>query len=173
MNKEQLRKWAKEIRSKLDINSISKNIIKKLIKTTEYQQAKNIMIFYPLKDEINLLSLTKDKNKTFYLPKIDGNNLLCCKFDENTELCESCFHTLEPASPNQANKTLIDLIIIPALAADKNNYRLGYGKGFYDRFLTQFDSHTKTIVCIPKELIVETIFPNEFDIPVDIIITQD
>jgi len=171
-DKQELRKWAKEVRSKLDMEVLSKKLAQKLINTNEYKNARNIMIFYPLKDEVNLLSLIKDKSKNFYLPKIEGENLLCCKFDEDTELCESCFKTKEPADTNIFNP---DLVIVPALAVDKNNYRLGYGKGFYDRFLSgcKNSNYTPTtIVCIPKELIMETIFPNEFDIPVDLVITD-
>jgi len=168
LDKQSLRKWAKDERSKLDMKTLSKILVQKLKNTEEYKNATNIMIFYPLKDEVDLLSITKDKTKIFYLPKIDGDNLLCCKYDNNTELCESCFHTMEPLSKPQ-KEPKIDLIIVPALAVDKNNYRLGYGKGFYDRFLK--NSHAKKIVCIPKQLLVETIFPNEYDIPVDIVIT--
>ena len=64
---------------------------------------------------------------------------------------------------------MIDLVIVPALAVDKNNYRLGYGGGFYDRFLR--DKSVTKIVCIPKELIVESVYPEKFDIPVDIVVT--
>lgn len=169
-DKQHLRKWAKEIRSNLNIADLSLELIHKLIQTEEYKQSKNVMIFYPLKDEVNLLSLINDRTKTFFLPKIEGENLLCCKFDRNTELCESCFHTMEPVETNIFNP---DLVIIPALAVDKNNYRLGYGKGYYDRYLSNSKHTPKTIVCIPKELIVKTIFPNEFDIPVNKIITTD
>lgn len=174
LDKHELRKWAKEVRSKLDMKVLSEKLVQKLTATDEYINAKNIMIFYPLKDEVNLLSIINDTTKTFYLPKIVGENLLCCRFDENTELCESCFHTKEPETNSEAN-IKPELIIVPALAVDKNNYRLGYGKGFYDRFLgVNKDSNfaPKTIVCIPKELIVETICPNEFDIPVDLVITD-
>ena len=168
-NKQQIRKWAKNKRLELNMKSLSSVLVKNLHKTEEYKLAKNVMIFYPLKNEVDLLSLLEDKTKTFYLPKIDGNNLLCCRYDKNTELCESCFHTKEPIDQQEKHTTL-DLIIVPALAVDKDNYRLGYGKGFYDRFLGK-NSNIKTIVCIPKELTVETIFPNEHDIPVDLVIT--
>lgn len=169
-SKKQLRTWAKQTRSKLNMSALSKILVEKLKQTEEYKQAQNIMIFYPLKDEVDLLDLLEDKTKTFYLPKIDGENLLCCKFDKNTELCESCFHTKEPVNTQIAKSP--DLVIVPALAVDKNNYRLGYGKGFYDRFLSQFNPPVKTIVCTPKELIVESIFPNEYDIPISLIITD-
>ena len=166
-NKQQLRRWAKEERKKLDILKISSKLVKKLKETDEYRQAKNIMIFYPLKDEINLLGLLEGSDKNFYLPKIGGENLLCCPFGKNTELCESCFKTKEPTT-NPVRKNLIDLVIVPALAVDKNNYRLGYGGGFYDRFLSGVNAIK--IVCIPKEFLVETVFSEKHDIKIDKII---
>ncbi len=170
MDKQSLRKWAKEVRSKLDMEALSVILVEKLKQTEEYRQAKNIMIFYPLEDEVNLLALTEDKTKTFYLPKIDGNNLLCCQYNKDFPLCESCFHTKEPVNVKIAES--VDLIVVPALAVDKNNYRLGYGKGFYDRFLSRLNPPAKTVVCIPKQLITESIFPNEYDVAVDLIITD-
>ena len=174
LDKQQLRKWAKKIRSELDIEALSKLLTDKLKQTQEYQQSKNVMIFYPLKDEVNLLRLTEDETKRFYLPKINGDNLLCCEFNKNSKLCKSCFNTMETVSGEKTDFTP-DLVIVPALAVDKKNYRLGYGKGFYDRFLgANKDIHNppKTIVCISKELIVDSISPNEYDIPIDLIITD-
>ena len=121
-----------------------------------------------MKKEVNLLELLGDKTKTFYLPKIDGQNLLCCEYKNGDLLCESCFKTLEPnTEPTEKNK--IDLVIVPALCCDKNNFRLGYGGGFYDRFLANYEG--KTIVCLPKELIIESVCPDEFDIAVDKIVS--
>ena len=151
--KQQLRKWVKEERKKLDINQISQELVINLKNTPEYIQAKNIMIYYPLKDEINLLSLLNDRTKNFYLPKIEGKNLLCCPYNQDEELCKSCFNTNEPTT-NPVCKTLLDLIIVPALAVDKNNYRLGYGGGFYDCFLKDVDVYK--IVCIPKIFVLES-----------------
>lgn len=164
--KSTLRKWAKEERKKLDIESLSEKFVKKLQGTEEYRQAKNVMIFYPLKNEINLLELLKDKTKNFYLPRISGETLLCCPYKNGDELCESCFKTKEPiANPSES---LPDVVIVPALAVDKNNYRLGYGGGYYDRFL--FEKNVYKIVCIPKDFVLNTVFPEKFDIPVDKVI---
>ena len=168
MNKQELRKWAKNERKKLNIKEKSKNLVKLLKTTKEYLDSKNILIFYPLKDEIDLLSLLEDKTKNFYLPKIDGNDLLCCLYSKKTILCESCFGLKEPKN-GVVEKTLIDLVILPALCCDKKKYRLGYGKGFYDRFLK--NCNVNKIICIPKELIVDTVFPEEHDIPADLIIS--
>ncbi len=164
MNKQQLRKWAKEERKKLDIYELSQNLVLKLQETKEYIQAQNIMLFYPLKDEINLLELLHDKTKKFYLPKIDGENLLCCPYSGDEELCISCFNTKEPMTPS-VEKSIIDLVILPALAVDKNNYRLGYGGGFYDRFLVGINA--KKVVCISKNFVLDSVYPETHDLPVD------
>lgn len=169
MNKKSLRICAKAEREKLDVEDLSLKIKEKLINTPEYKNSKNIMIFYPLKNEINLLDLLKDKSKNFYLPKVDGKDLLCCPYSEGDKTCISCFHTCEPTT-EPCSKANIDLVIVPALACDKNGYRLGYGGGFYDRFLKNFDGIK--ISCIPKELVLDTIYPEKHDIKMDMIITD-
>ena len=152
----------------VDKSCCSETLISLLVSTNEYRQAKNIMIFYPLKNEVNLLSLLKDHTKNFFLPKVDGNNLLCCPYNQDDKLNLSRYKTYEPLS-NPVSKNDLDLVIVPAICCDKNKYRLGYGGGFYDRFLKDFSG--KKIVCIPKELIVETVYPEKYDIPVDLVIS--
>lgn len=172
--KNYLRDWARSKRGKCrgkdgkDDNVCYEKLVSLLKNTAEYKQAKNIMLFYPLKNEVNLLSLLEDKTKNFYLPKIDGKNLLCCPYSNGDELCFSCFKTKEPLT-SPVDKNLIDLVIVPALCCDKNNFRLGYGGGFYDRFLKDYAG--KKVVCIPKEFIVNTIYPDSYDVAVDLVIT--
>ena len=169
MDKQSLRIWAKDKRKELDIAEISAILAKKLVLTKEYKNSKNIMFFYPLENEVNLLSLMKDESKQFYLPRIKGNELECCLYKIGDELSKSCFHTKEPIC-EPCNKTNIDLVIVPALACDRHGYRLGYGGGFYDRFLVNFKG-TK-IVCIPSELMIESVYPEKHDVKIDLIITE-
>ena len=168
MDKKSLRQWARSKRKELNMADISAILTKKLVQTEEYKNSKNIMLFYPMPEEVNLLSLLNDKSKNFYLPRIKGEELECCPYCSGDELRESCFHTQEPTCA-ACSKYEPDLIIVPALAADKNGYRLGYGGGFYDKFLR--DCKIKKICCIPHQLIVETVFPENHDIKMDIIIT--
>ena len=167
MNKQELRKWARGKRKELDMEKISSILVNKLVQTEEYKTLKNIMIFYPMQDEVNLLPLLQDKSKRFFLPRVKGRELECCLYCTGDELCESKFHTQEPTC-QACSKQNIDLVIVPALACDKNGYRLGYGGGFYDRFLRDFKN--KKICCIPYELCVETVFPESHDVKIDIII---
>lgn len=167
MDKNLLRKWARDKRKELDMVSISTILAEKLVQTEEYKNAKNIMLFHPLKNEVNLLPLLDDKSKIFYLPRIKGDELECCRYSAGDKLCDSCFNTKEPVC-EACKKSNIDLIIVPALACDKKKYRLGYGGGFYDRFLQDFKGGK--IVCIPEELIVSTVYPESHDIKMDLVL---
>ena len=169
MDKEQLREYAKVKRRTLNMTIISAILSAKLIKTEEFKNANNIMLFYPLEHEVNLLSLLGDENKKFYLPSIIGNVIECCPYCVGDDLCESKFHTFEPVC-EPCSKKEIDMVIVPALAVDKQGYRLGYGRGFYDRFLKDFEGIKVT--CIPDELIFESVSPEPHDIKMDLVISS-
>ena len=159
---------AKEIRNNLDIDNISNILTTKIRNLDIYKQAQNIMLFYPLKSEINLLGLLDD-NKNFFLPRMNGQTLECCPYKKNDRLKTVKFNIKEPETeciecPN------LDLVIVPALAVDKKGNRLGYGGGFYDRFLSKINS--KTLVSLPKELVFDNVPSEKFDIKIDYIITD-
>ena len=168
--KAKLRLWAKNERKKLNLGLLSEIFTREIQDIQEYKNAKNILLFYPLKYEINLLALIEDTTKNFYLPKIEGENILCCSYSKGDELCKSCFSTLEPLS-EPINEDLIDLAIVPALAVDKNNYRLGYGGGYYDRFLK--NKKVKKITITYDEALIENDFQELFDIAFDYIVTEE
>lgn len=166
--KNELRIKAKKIRSLCNIKEISKKLCKKIRQLEEYKSANNVLIFYPLKYEIDVLELLTD-NKNFYLPRVNGEYIEVCPYLTGDELKNGSFGIKEPETKSVAPKTL-DLVILPALAADKKGNRLGYGKGFYDRFLA--NTKLKTILPLPKELIFDEIFADKTDIPVNILITD-
>lgn len=167
-NKTDLRIWAISIRKTLVISDISAIIADKIRQNHLYKNAKNVMIFYPAKYEINLLTLLDD-NKNFYLPKVNGENIFVCPFKKGELLKVSGFNIKEPCSqPVEAD--ILDLVIVPALAADKKSFRLGYGGGFYDRFLSKHKINS--IVPIAKELLVDKLPVDVFDIPVDLVISD-
>ncbi len=167
-NKTDLRVKAKLIRKQLDIQLISRNIVRLIRENKTYQSAENIMIFYPAKYEINLLSLLDD-NKNFYLPKVAGKDIAVCPFKDGDKLELSSFNIKEPCT-NYVNPEILDLIFVPALMADKDGYRLGYGGGFYDRFLAKFPN-IKTIIPVASRLLVEKLPREDFDCKADSIIT--
>ena len=123
------------------------------------------MLFYPMEYEIDLRELLND-DKTFFLPKVSGKGLLACPYTEN--LTKSAMGIMEPDTV-PVNPCEIDLVIVPALMIDKKNYRLGYGGGYYDKFLASTDA--KSICAIPKELITESLPVMEHDVKIGNIIS--
>ncbi|MDD3437489.1 MAG: 5-formyltetrahydrofolate cyclo-ligase [Candidatus Gastranaerophilales bacterium] len=168
--KNELREKAKQIRSLLEIEKISENIIRNVKETEIYQAAKHIMIFYPMEDEINLLGLLDD-DKNFYLPRVEGKELVVCPYKKGDELKFSSFKTQEPTS-QPVNPNILEIIFVPALMADKNFHRLGYGKGFYDRFLSKNAQKAIRIVPIASLLVRDSIPSDEFDAQFDIILDE-
>lgn len=173
MNKFEIRQKAKEIRKTLDIERISDEIISNTEKISEFQNSRHIMFFYPKTGEINLLKLYikyQDKKK-FYLPKMCGENLVVCPYDKETTLETVKFGISEPCS-NPVEPDIIDFAIIPCLCADKNGYRIGYGGGFYDRFIPQLKKSCPKAIPIAQELLFDKVPAETHDIPANFIITE-
>ncbi len=165
--KEDLRVKIKEIRKNLDAVSASERIAGKICNSDCFINAKNVMLFYPMRYEINLLGLL-NTGKNFYFPKVDGKKLLVCPACEEFE--KSALSILEPCSePVRAD--LLDLIIVPALAVDRKNYRLGYGGGFYDRFLGVNPGIT-TLTPVFKEFVFDVLPHDPFDVPVNFVVSD-
>ncbi len=158
------------LRRKLNQKEASRIIVSKILNSDFFIKSKNILLFYPMKYEINLLGLMNDKNKNFFLPKVFKDELLICPYGDN--LKESNFKVMEPETEPIEDISIIDTAFIPCLAADKELNRIGYGKGFYDRLLSRENFHAKKIAVINKELLADKIDVNKNDRKVDLIITD-
>ena len=99
----------------------------------------NISIYFPSSFEVNVLKILNIeyfKKYTFSLPRIHKNNLMSFyKWKKKDILCLNKFGIPEPL---KSNKIVPAVILIPLLAYDKNKNRIGYGKGFYDKFLKKY-----------------------------------
>ncbi len=164
-NKTDLRIYAKNIRKNLPLDAISKKATEFIRSSDEYKKSKNIMIYFPTRYEINVLRLLED-DKNFYLPRVKGDALKVCPYSEGDILEKSGFGIMEPVC-EAVSKEVLDLVIVPALMADSQNYRLGYGGGYYDRFVC---GKFKSITVIPKELYIDRLPADKFDKKIDKII---
>jgi len=169
INKEELRNKAKNIRKNLPIKEISSNIVNRIKNSDLYSVSDNIMLFYPLKNEIDLLELLNDKTKKFYLPRVNQSELEVCPYKRGDNLEKSVQGVMEPLS-QAVNKNILNLIFTPALYADKNGYRIGYGGGYYDRFLK--DVTAVKVIVIPDVLYIDKLPSDDFDIRCDYIYTE-
>ncbi len=169
MNKIELRDKCLSLRRKLNKNKASHEIVSKIKRFDKFQTAEHILIFYPMKYEIDLLDLTFE-NKRFYLPKVDGDSLLIYPFSNN--LKKSKFGVMEPFGDNPSDISLIDIAFVPALCIDKNLNRIGYGKGYYDKFFSNPEFKGLKVGVIYKELIVDKIDNEIFDKKLDYVVTD-
>lgn len=102
-----------------------------------FKKAKTVMIYNSLHDEVDTSQLIKKlfSEKQIILPSVVGDDILPLSILPHTQLQRGAFNIMEPISEPFEGE--IDLIIIPGMAFDKSGHRLGRGRGFYDRFLTQ------------------------------------
>ena len=172
ISKSDLRKQLIEKRKTLNIEKLSKLICKKIIACEAYKTSKNIFAYYPKPFEVDITPLFEDESKIWFLPKVNGENLEFYEYKNGDRLKTGEFGVKEPIC-NKKTDIIPDLIIVPALSADKNNYRIGYGKGFYDRFLNSFKKICpQTLTPIFSDLIAEKLPTEKYDKKIDMIIFE-
>ena len=177
MSKSNLRKKFTQIRISVENKVVLSNgICDKLINSELYKNADVVFCYWPTKSEVDtkkvILSALADKKKVA-LPKCtdkDGN-MTFYYITSLDDLSEGMYGIMEPDERYTADVYNINSIcVVPGLAFDLKGYRLGYGKGYYDRFLGSFCGTSIGVCfheCLTKELLI-----NEFDKKVDYIITD-
>ena len=110
-----------------------------LIKSNFKKENLKLALYYPSNFEINVLKLLENQymnNKNILLPVIEENNRMnFFSWKKNRVLLVNKFGVLEPV---KTSFKIPNFILVPLLAFDKCKYRLGYGKGFYDRYLNKY-----------------------------------
>lgn len=172
--KQEYREYAKNIRDNLYMASISAKICD-IFQNQDFYIAENILGFYPFNNEVDLTPLYSDKSKSWFLPKVEYSNrsMTIHSYMKGDHLHKNRWGILEPFDNEELDLKRIDIAIIPALVADRHGNRIGYGAGFYDRFIPGLRTDCLKIVPVPEELLQETLPSDHWDIPVDMIITQN
>ena len=108
-----------------------------------------LALYHPTSFEINVLKLLENQymnNKNILLPVIEENNRMnFFSWKKNHVLLVNKFGILEP---HKSKLKTPNLILLPILAFDSNKYRLGYGKGFYDRYLNKYSKKISNILTV-------------------------
>ena len=142
----------------------------------EKHNVKTIGLYYPIQNEVDITPLYQnlwDLNKDLYLPSIKKSRLEFIRFNKDDELITGAYNIPIPKQQNHIIREEIpQFIIIPCVACDTRRFRLGYGKGFYDRFLSQAGKNSfKLGVCYELQL-VKNLPAESHDIQLDVIITE-
>lgn len=155
----------RKLKTAIEINDASNHILEQLLLNEKVIHANKIGIFYPLNSEIDIRKIMdKLKEKRFAMPKVIGDEIVFLEVNHHTKYIKSNFNIYEPKEGNDLSDQL-DLVIVPALAMNKRNYRLGYGKGFFDKYFKKYHNSYKIgIIYKDEELHFQV---NDHDIALD------
>ncbi|HEU5140523.1 MAG TPA: 5-formyltetrahydrofolate cyclo-ligase [Bacillales bacterium] len=156
---------------------LSASIANKLSSLPEWKQSGMIGMTMSTDDEIDTKPLIRTawaKNKKIAVPKTDPNQKIMDfrRIVSLTQVEEAFAGILEPktAETESVLPEEIDLLVVPGLVFDHNGFRIGFGGGFYDRYLSEYRNVT---VSLAYEMQLLDRIPVEvFDLPVDIIVTE-
>lgn len=180
MNKLEKRKEMMAIRNKVISNKEKDEIIfQKIINLEEYRDCQSIFIYVSYLSEVNTIKIINkalDDKKYVLVPKTNKETkemdaILIRSIDE---LEIGNYGILEPVDGFRANFEDIELVIIPGVAFDDKGNRLGYGGGYYDRFLSKINSNTQKIAISYEEQITNLEeFVEEHDAKYDVLVTNN
>jgi len=148
----------------------------KLIKKNIKKKSILIALYYPSNYELNVLKVLELKyfsHQTILLPVAEKNNLMnFYQWKKNDVLIVNKFGMLEPL---KTKAKIPDVIIVPLLAFDKDKFRLGYGKGYYDRYLNKYIKQYKDTITVGVAFSFQKhnkLPINKNDVKLDFILTE-
>ena len=153
-------------------------ITQKLLATSEYAEATTVLTYVSVSSEVStrmFIECALRDGKTVAVPRcLPGHRLEFVAITSLDQLVPAPFNLLEPAKDLSALTEVQmsnAICIVPALLVDTKGYRLGYGAGFYDRFLSTYSGKKICLAC--QQNLSKTMLPHtEFDVPVDMVITE-
>jgi 5-formyltetrahydrofolate cyclo-ligase len=180
--KDSIRKQIIEHRDSIDINTKGQwdeDIFNSLIKSEWYKKANTIFAFVSFKSETDTHKIIKyaiHDGKTICVPRIKSKQkgIEIFKIDSFDQLEKGYFGILEPIESCLAVESKdIDLILMPGVAFDRQGGRLGYGAGFYDRFLSKINTSVDKIAVAYHFQVLDNIPMDEHDVRIDGIVTEE
>lgn len=169
---------AREALSEQERSVLDERITQKLLVTSEYSEATTVLTYVSVSSEVStrmFIECALRDGKTVAAPRcLPGHCLEFVAIASLKQLVAAPFNLLEPAkelpavTEDQKNNSIC---IVPALLVDTKGYRLGYGAGFYDRFLSTY-SGKKICLAYQQNLSREMLPHTAFDVAVDVVITE-
>jgi 5-formyltetrahydrofolate cyclo-ligase len=163
--------------SPIEAKKLSDKIQTNVLNLTEFKKAKCVLFYHPFKNEVatyKLINYFLKKKLTASLPVItkDGN-LKAYRTDLTNLICNK-YNILEPDTNKNQEQPVekIDIILVPGVAFDYQKQRLGYGLGYYDKFLAQKNIAAKKIGLAYNFQLSNKLPSCAHDIKMDIIITE-
>jgi len=174
--KNELRKYYKNLRQSLTSDTVSEksNIICGLFTESDlYKNAETVMLYSPIRNETDTRTIIKkafEDGKRVVLPVTCGDDIYGVYLTAGSVMAKGRFDVPEPQNAEKADKMDIDIAAVPGIAFDRKGGRIGFGKGYYDRFLKDIRA-VKIALCYDFQ-IADSIDTETFDIKMEYIITE-
>lgn len=151
----------------------SEKIQKRLKKINTFRNAQKIGAYHPIGSEVltqDIIQELLSNGKEVFLPKVIGEKMEFRKITDFSSLERGSFDIMEPKDDCQTDNNL-DVLLVPTVGISPEGIRLGYGHGFYDKFLAEYK--TVTISLNMEKQIMKNIPKSEHDVLIDWIVTED
>ena len=173
-NKQLLRKNYKIIRSNIvDRYKKDQTIFEQIINNTFVKGSKLILIYFSNQDEVDtngLIIFFLSLHKLVAFPKVIGKEIVFYYINSINDVKTGKFGIKEPITGSKVLDYSDSVCIVPGICFDKNNYRIGYGGGYYDRFLKDYNGYTIGITY--NECLVDKIDIDSYDVKLDKVISS-
>lgn len=176
VEKSRLRKQYLDARDGLSLDFIkiaSSKIRDNLRKIEHYRKATSIGVYYSIGSEVQTHDLLQEffnQGKTVALPRLEKDDMVFKKITNVSDLELGNFGVMEPKEKCLEVKKL-DVILVPTIAVTRDGHRLGYGFGFYDRYLN--GKKSKKIGLSYAKQVIKSFPHDNHDVKMDIIVTED
>lgn len=160
---------------KIEVERKSRIIIQKLQESKEYINAQEVFTYvsnFNEVDTIELIEYSLKCNKKVAVPKSYKEGIMIFYYISSLDdLEKGYFDILEPKTSDKAIPLEHTLLVIPGVSFDISKNRIGFGGGYYDKFLANHDSVNKVAVCYDYQ-IIDHIITDNYDVPMDKIISE-
>ena len=175
MDKKALRKQIRDQKRAMTEEQIrlsSEKLGKMFLSSELYKQAKTIYGYLPYNQEVRTVPMLEQAlkdGKKVAVPKVYGDEMRFIYMTDLTQVEVGYAQIPEPVADGPVGDDPTALVLMPGLAFDREGHRIGYGGGFYDKFLAAEPNHPTIALCYAFQM-VEQLPTEEFDIPVDLVL---
>ncbi len=178
MSKDSLRKFYLSARKEIPsgIRGLkSEIIVQKVLESQWFREARELLCYLSLPDEVETDRILKEaikQGKKVFVPVIKGEEIVPALLEDFDKLVAGPLGIRQPENPSLQPLAKLDLIIVPGIAFDRDLYRLGFGGGYFDRFLARYQNKARFLGLAFKEQIAEKIPREPWDIPLNGVLTD-
>ena len=178
MNKSELRamiRQKKRAMSEEQIEKASRALGEKFVACEAYAKAKTIYGYMPYNQEVRtvpMLERALREGKQVAVPKVYGDIMRFILVTDLTAMAKSDMGIPEPVADGPVAEDPTALVLMPGLAFTERGDRMGYGGGYYDKFLSAEPNHPTVALCYDFQLL-DSLPTEQYDIPVDLVLTGE